>query len=338
MRFGSTLLSVKDMEKSIAFYSEVFGLSVEHDFGANVALSGGISLQTEESWKGIIGRDDISYGGNDAELYFEESDFDGFAKRLESMDGIDYVHPVIEHRWGQRAVRLRDPDGHIVEIGEDLKSVCRRFLDSGMTAVQASERMDVPLKYVRSCMARDVLESDGLLLRPWTAEDADALFEMASDPSIGPMAGWEPHESAEDSRKAIESILSRQGTFAIVPKDAGRPVGCISAILEDGTVGLSPGDVELGFWIGRMYWGRGYATKASSMVLDYAFEDLGCSRATCVCLESNTRCIRVQDRLGFLLKRTEDVFSTAFGTRSHRVSHLMRERWRLLRRSRGESG
>ena len=49
-------------------------------------------------------------------------------------------------------VRFYDPDGHIIEVGETMKTVCRRFLDAGMTPEQTAERMDVPLKFVRACM------------------------------------------------------------------------------------------------------------------------------------------------------------------------------------------
>ena len=62
---------------------------------------------------------------------------------------IEYVHPVKEHRWGQRAVRFYDPDGHIIEVGETLEAVIRRFLASGMSAQQVAERMDVPLKLIK---------------------------------------------------------------------------------------------------------------------------------------------------------------------------------------------
>lgn len=70
------------------------------------------------------------------------------------MKGLDihYVHPVKEHRWGQRVVRFYDPDGHIIEVGENMKMVCKRFLDSGMTPEQVAERMGVPPKYVRGCI------------------------------------------------------------------------------------------------------------------------------------------------------------------------------------------
>ena len=77
-------------------------------------------------------------------------DFDAFAEKLKPHD-IVYVHPVMEHRWGQRVVRFYDPDRHIIEVGENMKTVTRRFLDSGMTEGEVAVRMDVPLKFVQSC-------------------------------------------------------------------------------------------------------------------------------------------------------------------------------------------
>ena len=65
---------------------------------------------------------------------------------------MDYVHPVKEHRWGQRVVRFYDPDRHIIEVGENMKAVCRRFLASGMTPDQVAVRMDVPMKFVNACL------------------------------------------------------------------------------------------------------------------------------------------------------------------------------------------
>ena len=151
MKFKNPLLVVADIDKSVAFYKKVLGLRVITDFGANKTLTGGLCLQTLETWKEFIGTNEISFGGNNAEVYFEEDDFDEFAEKLKGLD-IEYVHPVKEHSWGQRVVRFYDPDRHIVEVGENIKSVCRRFLDSGMTPEQVSERMDVPVKFVIGCM------------------------------------------------------------------------------------------------------------------------------------------------------------------------------------------
>ena len=143
MKFMNTLLAVSDMERSVSFYKTVLGLDKIADFGANVTLTGGVALQTQETWAQFIETDALTWNGKVSELYFEEDDFDTFAERLRGQD-IRYVHPVKEHAWGQRVVRFYDPDGHIIEVGENIQSVCRRFADSGMTPEQIAVRMDVP--------------------------------------------------------------------------------------------------------------------------------------------------------------------------------------------------
>lgn len=153
MKFKSPLLVVNDIEKSKKFYKEVLGLRVILDFGANVTLTGGVSLQTKESWKEFIHKQDneINFKGNDAELYFEEDNFDNFIEKLNNLKFIEYVHPVIEHSWGQRVVRFYDLDKHILEVGENMNSVCKRFIMSGLTIEETANRMDVPIKYVHKC-------------------------------------------------------------------------------------------------------------------------------------------------------------------------------------------
>lgn len=150
MKLKNPMLVVTDIDRSVEFYNKVLGLRVVADFGANKTLTGGLSLHTAETYREFIENENITFGGNSFEIYFEEDDFDRFLERLENCC-IEYVHPVKEHSWGQRAVRFYDPDRHIIEVGENLKSVCRRFLDSGMTPEQVAERMDVPLKFVNIC-------------------------------------------------------------------------------------------------------------------------------------------------------------------------------------------
>jgi len=153
MKFKNPLIVVTDMNRSVEFYKQVLGLHKIMDFGANVTLTGGICLQTRESWIEFIGTDDISFGGSNSELYFEEDDFDKFAANINELE-IEYVHPVKEHSWGQRVVRFYDPDHHIIEVGENIKIVCKRFLDSGMTPEQVADRMDVPMKFVNGCIKK----------------------------------------------------------------------------------------------------------------------------------------------------------------------------------------
>lgn len=150
MKLKNSLLVVKDIDKSVDFYKKVLGLHVITDFGANKTLTGGLSLQTLESWKAFIDKD-VTFGNNSSEIYFEEENFDSFIEKLKKYD-IKYVHQVKEHSWGQRVVRIYDPDKHIIEIGEDIKMVCRRFIENGMSPQEVAERMDVPVKFVDACM------------------------------------------------------------------------------------------------------------------------------------------------------------------------------------------
>ncbi len=98
MKLMNTLLVVRDIDQSVSFYKNVLGLDVVMDFGANKTLTGGLVLQTLDTYKEFIGTDCISFGGDNMEIYFEEDDFDSFIHRLDSMN-IEYVHPVMEHSW-----------------------------------------------------------------------------------------------------------------------------------------------------------------------------------------------------------------------------------------------
>jgi len=154
MKFSSSLIVVSNMEKAKRFYYEVLGLEVIVDFGANVTLTGGIALQTKDTWSTFIHKKDneIVFGGNVAELYFEEDDFDGFIQKLNDIADINYVHPMVEHSWGQRVVRFYDPDKHIIEVGENLIMVVRRFINSGLSIEETAIRMDVSVDYAKSCL------------------------------------------------------------------------------------------------------------------------------------------------------------------------------------------
>ena len=100
MKYTGTLIAVKDMEKSKQFYHDVLGMEVAADFGANVTLTGGLVLQTLETWQSFIHTSDVTLKSNSGELYFETEDMGAFYQHLESFD-ILYVHKLHEHPWGQ---------------------------------------------------------------------------------------------------------------------------------------------------------------------------------------------------------------------------------------------
>ena len=151
MKYTSTLIAVKEMEKSKQFYHDVLGLNVVADFGANVTLDGGVVLQTLDTWKSFIRTDKVVLPNNAGELYFEEDDMDAFCNHLKSFN-ISYVHELFEHRWGQRVVRFYDPDKHIVEVGEKLDAVVLRFVEQGLSAEETATRMYIPIDFVVSCL------------------------------------------------------------------------------------------------------------------------------------------------------------------------------------------
>ena len=118
MRLKNILLVVEDVERSIAFYKELFGLQVIRRFDGNVILTEGLVLQERKIWENLVGQQ-INYQGNATELYFIENDLEGFQEKLEnSFFEIKYVHKLKEYSWGQKAIRIYDPDGHMIEIGE----------------------------------------------------------------------------------------------------------------------------------------------------------------------------------------------------------------------------
>lgn len=145
MKFAGTLLVVRDINRSRRLYEGLLGCKVAMDLGVYVAYTNGIALQAEETWLSFIERDaeDIVYGANDAEIYFDEHEIESFFIRMRVFD-VELIHELKEHSWGQRAVRFYDPDGHIIEVGEHMGDVARRFLGEGMTREEAARRMDIP--------------------------------------------------------------------------------------------------------------------------------------------------------------------------------------------------
>ena len=117
MRLKNILIVVKNIEKSIKFYHDLFGLNIALDNDGNVILTEGLVLQEEKIWKDFIGKD-IIHDNNACELYFEEKDIEVFVEKLERLyPETRYVNKLMEHSWGQKVVRFYDLDGNLIEVG-----------------------------------------------------------------------------------------------------------------------------------------------------------------------------------------------------------------------------
>ena len=146
MKHVCTLISVADINASRKFYEDLFGLEVFQDYGRNIAFTCGLALQQDFDWLVDLPKEKVLKKSNSAEIIFEEQDFDGFLNKLEEYPDIEYLGEVTEHSWGQRVIRFYDLDGHIIEVGEDMKMVIQRFLDTGMAMEEISVKMDVSIE------------------------------------------------------------------------------------------------------------------------------------------------------------------------------------------------
>lgn len=72
----------------------------------------------------------------------------GISEKYVIIKDIEYVHPLFEHSCGQRVVRFYDLDKHIIEVGENINMVIKRFIDSGLSIEETAARMDVPVSYI----------------------------------------------------------------------------------------------------------------------------------------------------------------------------------------------
>ena len=146
MKHVCMLISVADINAARKFYEDLFGLEVFQDYGRNIAFTCGLALQQDFDWLVDLPKEKVIKKSNNAEIVFEEQDFDSFLNKLKEYPDIEYLGEVIEHSWGQRVIRFYDLDGHIIEVGEDMKMVIKRFLDSGMTMEEVSVKMDVSIE------------------------------------------------------------------------------------------------------------------------------------------------------------------------------------------------
>jgi len=179
-------------------------------------------------------------------------------------------------------------------------------------------------------MIMNRLETNRLILREWEEADAEALYKYAQDDRVGPIAGWPPHTSVENSLEIIRTVLSTPETYAVVLKATNEPVGCCGLMFADTihTAEVKPNEAEIGYWIGVPYWGQGLIPEACREVIRHAFEDLKLKALWCGYYEGNEKSKRVQEKCGFVYHHTEkDVTSPLGDKRTEHFTKLTREMW-----------
>lgn len=120
------------------------------------------------------------------------------------------------------------------------------------------------------------LETDRLRLRPYLASDAEALAELAGAREIADTMISVPHPFSVDDARAWIANSAAYGSahFAVELRESGELIG--SSEVRD--IDTEHSQAELSFWIGVPWWGRGYATEAAALALDYGLRELGLNR------------------------------------------------------------
>ena len=175
-----------------------------------------------------------------------------------------------------------------------------------------------------------MLETERLILRRWEDSDAEDMYRYACDPDVGPIAGWPPHQNVEESLDVIRNVLNGKEAYAICLKEDGKAIGAIELKLN-GHNDLSDRDdeCELGYWIGKPFWGQGIMPEAAKELLRHAFEDCGMQKVWCGYYEGNTKSKRVQEKAGFRYQwKSEDVdVPLMHEKRTGHVSSMTKDQW-----------
>ncbi len=141
MKYTCTVISVSDIEAAKKFYEDLFGLEIYQDYGINISFTCGLALQQNFDWLVNLPKEKILKKSNNVEIVFETSNFDEFLMKLKEYPIWDFGR-VNRTYLGQHVIRFYDLDGHMIEVGEDMKMVIQRFLSTGMTMEEISSKMD----------------------------------------------------------------------------------------------------------------------------------------------------------------------------------------------------
>lgn len=158
------------------------------------------------------------------------------------------------------------------------------------------------------------METDRIILRPWQDSDAQALYRYASDPEVGPRAGWAPHESLEESLDIIRTVFNNDTTWAIVLKETGEAIGAIGYGPScDCNLPAREGEPTVGYWVARPYWNRGICTEALRLMISGIEAHSGITSLISGHFIDNPASGKVMEKCGFVPTGEECIDDTLYG-------------------------
>jgi [ribosomal protein S5]-alanine N-acetyltransferase len=149
-------------------------------------------------------------------------------------------------------------------------------------------------------MSRPILETERLVLRPFTPTDEAAVQQLAGDARIARGTDAVPHpyplQAARDwiAGQPASFASLKEIVYAVTLASTADLVGAISLL----NISRRDSRAELGFWVGVQHWSQGYCTEAASALVDHAHRAHGLSKIVGRCLAWNTASARVMEKLG----------------------------------------
>ena len=176
-------------------------------------------------------------------------------------------------------------------------------------------------------MAHAEVSGERIRLRDLSPQDCHDIFDYASDPVVTQFAGWEPHHTPNDSLAYIKRCLGKEWTpitFAIEYLPSQRVIGVVDIRVVSRLWGVG----EIGYTLGRPYWGQGFNVEAGKLLIAYGFKELALRRIQAVCDATNRRSYRTMEKLGMVRERTIERVPTRHGVPVDRfVYSILRREW-----------
>ncbi len=167
------------------------------------------------------------------------------------------------------------------------------------------------------------IETDRMILRPWQDADLADFYEYASVPGVGEMAGWNHHQSLDESNSILHLFIREKKTLALELKETGKVIGSLGLEeMDPDPIGDGKLGREIGYVLSKDYWGRGLMPEAVQAVIRYCFEVLGYDYLTCAHFKENSQSRRVIEKCGFSYFGSLD-YSTQMGTNELSMNYVM---------------
>lgn len=188
--------------------------------------------------------------------------------------------------------------------------------------VKSGRPVDNPVPVLR-------METERLVFRPWRPGDAETLYKYASDPDVGPRAGWPPHKNVGESMNVIRTVFNNDHTWALELKETGEAIGCMGYMPKgESNIAIGDNDAEIGYWIAKPFWDRGLCTEALRQMIDYCFNVKGFETLWSDFFVDNPASGRVMYKCGFRDTGELNYCSNLYGGNDRPV-HIMKLEYTL---------